>query len=699
MSTISRLTAGFAADRRISLDEAQKLVTEAKKNGISTYDKTELKKVLQQYGSQFEPSALQLLTDIVGGAAPAPGPVTGGGAPGRTVALSQGQGSQPVYVTEAGALSVRSDGAAPATLRDSAEAAYRAAAVVDDAATNPFKDAGLSSDARGKLLEKLTADLARAGAPGSGLEPVQALQLRASTGTVLLGLMEATPEPALQEKMLAAYESLVRTEQDPRLRETHIFHLSNSDVAKAGKGKAVAAALMEQLAPTKPPYEKWFAGGNKTVNLSWTVGQGEFFKGFVQNLKNAGFKAVGTEGSSTGTYEKTVNRPGVGETTFRISVREGGTNILAPMNDPNVQIVGYDGHSNWGRNMTASVRNGPDSANGADGKLLFYNLCVGKGVLDRVREKYGNAQVVTTYAASMFYTDSEGQMTRGEGVQGLLALVDGISNRADWQTLHGTMNRAANIGHGRTWDNVITPISTLTREKVLDRDNDGQADYLDKHFNYDTLNVAEDTRREFTPVKQSRPASMLDGTKVLVGANMINTLSEFSAILERVNPDSKVVPNGWFEPKLGESDLVKFESARGPNGKPEFRMSVNARYAHASEEMLRLVTVHEFNRWLAESGQLRMDPVDAKLAGVIVAAQSLKVDDGFRDSEVWTNFLSRFNLPNIPLATVTGILSAEHGHAYAGSLEMVRKLKATLSAEALAALKAQGSGAPTRFVG
>jgi hypothetical protein len=699
MSTIRRLASGFATDRRISLDEAQQLVAEAKKNGISTYDKGELKKVLQQFQSQFDPAALQLLADIVGGTTPAPTPgpnlPTAGG---RVTALAP-SGSPPVFISDAGVLTAKADGSPPASAKESAEAAYRAAALVDDAPDNLFKGLGLSSDVRGKLFDRLSADLSRVAAPGSGLEAAQALQARSSLGTVMRGLLEATPEPALQEKMLGAYEALARGEPDARLRENLVFHLANSPVAKAGKGKAVADALMSQLAPSKPPYEKWFAGGNKTVNLSWTVGQGEFFKGFAQNLKNAGFKPVGPEGAGTGTYEKTVNKPGVGETTFRISVREGGTNILAPMNDPNVQVVGYDGHSNWGRNMTASVRNGPDSADGADGKLLFYNLCVGKGVLDRVKEKYGNAQVVTTYAASNFYTDSSGQMTRGEGVQGLLALVDGISARADWQALHVAMNKAANIGHGRTWDNVITPISTLTREKVLDRDNDGQADYLDKHFNYDTVNVAEDTRREFTPVKQPRPASVLDGTKVLVGANMINTLSEFSAILDRVNPDSKVVPNGWFEPKLGETDLVKFEPAKGPNGKPEFRMSVNARYAHASEEMLRMVTVHEFNRWLAESGQLRMDPVDAKLAGVIVAAQSLKVDDGYRDSEVWTNFLSRFGLPNIPLATVTGILSAEHGHAYAGSLEMVRKLKATLAPEALAALKAAGSGAPTRLVG
>jgi hypothetical protein len=81
---------------------------------------------------------------------------------------------------------------------------------------------------------------------------------------------------------------------------------------------------------------------------------------------------------------------------------------------------------------------------------------VGKGVFDRVKEKYGNAQVVTTYAASNFYVDSSGQMTRGEGVQALIALVNGIAERSDWQTLHQAMNKAADIGWGRTWDNYIT---------------------------------------------------------------------------------------------------------------------------------------------------------------------------------------------------------------------------------------------------
>ncbi|MBE2250237.1 MAG: hypothetical protein IAE78_11890, partial [Myxococcus sp.] len=538
------------------------------------------------------------------------------------------------------------------------------------------------------------------GAPPAGLDVNQALQLRASAGAVLLDLVNAAKTPELRQAAVGTYEALVRAEKNPRLRESLIFHLANSSAGQTGDVKKVADALLKELAPMQPPYEKWFANGNKTVNLAWTVGEGEFFKGFTSYLKSKGFKAVGPENQhGVSTYEGTFNKPGVGETTFRISVREGGTNILAAMNDPNVQIVGYDGHSNWGRNMTSSVNRGPESADGADGKLLFYNLCVGKGVLDKVKEKYGNAQIATTFAASNFYTDGNGQMTRGEGQQALMALIDGIAGRKGWPDLHKSMNAAADIGWGRTWDNYLTPISTMTREKVLDRDNDGQADYLDKHFNYSTFKVAEDTRREFEPVKQDRHASVLDGTKVLVSANMINTLSEFSGILDRANPDSKVIAGGWFEPKMGEKDLIRFAEQKGRDGKTEYVVSVSARYSHLSEEALRAITVFEFNRFLGDKGLIRMPAEDVKLAGLLAFGQSLAVDEGYRDREVWGTFLKRYNLPqSIELSMVTQALAAHTGHNYAGDAAGVAKLKALIGAAALAELKKPEVGQPVTVV-
>ncbi len=699
--SVGRRAEQFAADRKFTKDEAKALVDQVKSNGIvSNTEKTLIKSLLTKHKDIFEPGAADLLKAAIDPPLPPPPPVGG-----QVINLDPGGAHRPVFLNANGVFTANADGKPPANDVELGDAIYRAAELVDDnpGAKSPFASA--SPELRGKVFENLKAALAKVpadGAPPAGLDANQALQLRASTATALLELMNATPEPALQATMAKTYEALVKNETNGRLQESMVFHLGNSDaVAKNPTIKAISDPLLATLAPTKPPYEKWFANGNNKVALSWTVGQGEFWKGFTQNLKDAGFKAVGPENEYGVTkYERTINKPGVGETKFEISVRQGGTDILAPMNDKNVQIVGYDGHSNWGRNMTASIKNGPTSADGADGKLLFYNLCVGKGVLDGVKEKYGNAQVVTTYAASNFYVGSDGQMTKGEGVQALLALVDGVSQRDDWTKLHQKMNDAADIGWGRTWDNYVTPISTQTREKVLDRDNDGQADYLDKHFNFNTFKVPEDTQREFKPVKQERAAGTLDGTKVLVSANMVNTLSEFSGLLDRVNPDSKVIGGGWFDPKMGEKDLVKFTEQKGKTGKTEYVMQVNSRYSHMSEEALRGVTVYEFTRHLVDKGQLRLNgPVDQKLASVVAFAQSLDVDDGYRDREVWAALQSRYNLPaEIDKSTVMAALGKHTGHNYAGDQAVIDALKASLPAAVIEQLKKPEVGVPVTIL-
>ncbi|MBL8938514.1 MAG: hypothetical protein JNM69_28360, partial [Archangium sp.] len=669
----------------------------AQKNGIvSKTEKADLQRIMTEYKDLFQAGALDVIKALVE-PTPPPQPPPGG----QTINLDPAGGNRPVFLNASGVFTAAADGKAPANVVELGDALFKAGEVADNA-REPML-ANVTPELQAKTFDQLKLALARVpsdGAPPAGLDANQALQLRGSAASVLLDLVNAAKTPALQQSALGTYEALVRAEKNPRLRESMIFHLVNSKAAQTGEPKKIADALLKELAPTSPPYDKWFANGKNTVNLSWTVGQGEFWGGFTKYLKDHGFKPVGAENQyGVSTYEATINKPGVGETKFRISVREGGTNILAPMNDPNVQIVGYDGHSNWGRAMSSSVNNGPATTDGAADKLLFYNLCVGKGMLDKVKEKYGNAQVVTTYAASNFYTDNNGQMTRGEGVQALMALVDGVAGRKGWTDIHKGMNDAADIGWGRTWDNYITPISTMTREKVLDRDNDGQADYLDKHFNYSTFKVPEDTRREFEPVKQDRHASVLDGTKVLVSANMVNTLSEFSGILDRANPDSKVIAGGWFEPKMGEKDLIRFTEQRGRDGKTEYVMSVSSRYSHLSEEGLRAITVFEFNRFLGDKGLLRMPAEDVKLAGLLAFGQSLAVDEGYRDNEVWSTFIKRYNLPaSISLSMVTQALGAHTGHNYAGDAAGVAKLKELIGPAALAELKKPEVGQPVTVV-
>lgn len=608
-------------------------------------------------------------------------------------------GARPVFLGADGVLTVKAGGTRPKNDLERGAALCRAAELVDEFKGNLF--ARLSPDTRAKTFDELKATLSRVPSGGDaprGLDANQALRLRSSAASVLLHLIEASPEPELRRPMVETYQQVARAETDPGLRENMIFQLASSAATQAGEARAVARALLTELAPIARLYQKWFASGNATVNLHWTVGRGEFWKGFTGHLKQHGFKAVGEEHQYGVTlYEKTVHKRGVGDTKFRISVREGGTNMLSPMNDPSVQIVGFDGHSDWGRTMSASVRSGPPGD--GDGMLLFYNLCVGKGSLDRVCEKYPKAQVVTTFASSEFVYGDDGAIENGEGVQALLALVDGIAERAPWVPIHRRMNAAANIGRRRSWDNYITPISTLVRAKVLDRNNNGKADYLDKHFIRDIVQVAEEPSREFRPVRQTRPARVLEGTKVLAAANMVNMLCEFSSILERLNRSSKVVPAGWFEPKDGEQELVRFSRRRGRDGKLEFHMQVNGRYSHMSEEALQAIAVYQFNRYLASSGRLRLPPLEVKLNGLILFAQSLRVDEGARDDEVWRSFLSRYNLPaDIRLGTVTSVLLSAKDYYYAGSPEMVERLKKQLTPQQLMQLEMVEAGEPVRQV-
>ncbi len=666
-TSIRRLATDAAADRRITKEEAQALVAKATTDGkVTSYEKGQLRSVLNQYKDLFSADAKKLVEELLT-AKPPPS--------GQVITLDPTPSQRPVYLAADGTFTVNANGTPPSTALQKGDALYRAGELVDNARENVF--ANLSKETRAKAFEQLEKTLTT---PPSGLDARQALQLRASSATVLLHLMEGTKEPELLAPMLRRFEATVRGETDKRLQENLVFHLSNSPLAKAGEAKKLSDTLLPALAPIKPPYEKWFANGNDTVKLDWQVGD-EFIASFRRSLTSKGWKETS---SGSGVYTKTFNEPGVGETKFEIRTRlGGGSGLLEKIADPGVQIIGYDGHSNWGQNQVSSLKRAPSVPDGGDGKLYFSNLCVGKSQIDAFKEKYPNLQVTTTYGSSSSETD----------IDGLAKL---FSKRAPWTDINPFLDRG-----DYAWDrnNFVTPISTQVREQVLDRDNDGQADYLDKHFNVSTFDVATDTQREFRPVKQDRSAETLDGTKVLISAQVINTVSEFSGILREVNEHSRVLPAGWFEPKAGESEVVKFTKVPGGglNGAPTFQMQVNARYSHMSEEALRATCIYEFNRYLQSSGEQKLDPVDRKLASVISFAQSLDIDDSWRDDEVFKNFLTRYNLPAFSRSDIQVLLDAEH-HDYAGSEEMVKALKAKLSPALLAELKKPEVGEPVRYL-
>ena len=80
-------------------------------------------------------------------------------------------------------------------------------------------------------------------------------------------------------------------------------------------------------------------------------------------------------------------------------------------------------------------------------------------------------------------------------------------------------------------------------------------------------------------------------------------------------------------------------------------------------------------------------------------AQSLAVDEGYRDGDVWKNFLNRYNLPEtVSLSAVNSALGGHTGHNYAGDAAVIAKLKTLITPDALAALKRPEVGVPVTIL-
>jgi hypothetical protein len=310
MTTIRKLGQTAAADRSITADEAKAIVAQAQKNGVvSKTEKADLQRIMTEYKDLFQAGALDVIKALVEPPPPPPPPPGG-----QTINLDPAGGNRPVFLNAAGVFTTAADGKTPANDVELGDALFKAGEVADNA-REPMLGT-VSPELQTKVFDQLKLALARVpsdGAPPAGLDANQALQLRGSAASVLLDLVNAAKTPALQTAALGTFEALVRAEKNPRLRESLIFHLSNSKAAQSGEVKKVADTLLKELAPMSPPYDKWFANGKNTVNLSWTVGQGEFWTGFTSYLKSHGFKPVGAENQyGVSTYEAIVNKPEIG---------------------------------------------------------------------------------------------------------------------------------------------------------------------------------------------------------------------------------------------------------------------------------------------------------------------------------------------------------------------------------------------------
>ncbi len=730
----------FAKDGSISEAEANKLRELAFRDGrISGREKVTLKALLGYYSPSMEPGAKDVVEKMVAGetsdtGSTAPvgpteptqptGPTGSTEVAGEPKVLGENHPRFKAQVLADGTLSV--DGNPPQNPVQLGDALYRVANLVDaiPAGKNENLFRSLTLEQKENLFNQLQQAVKMGREGAEGLDQTQQLQLRSSAATLLLHLAESMKssgaEGDLKARVESAYIDFAKNEDNRILKDSMIYNLKMSaDSGKLTRSAAVEAKeLFSEIAPTSPPYDDWFKDGNNTINIAWYTGEGPegFYRGTVEMLKKQGFKPEGPEKEGGPVvYSKTIRNSRGEEITFRIRVKEYNRDIFDEMDNPEFHIVGYDGHSNIGRTIRYALERAPDEA--ANKKLIFYGLCAGKDNIFRVREKYPDAQIMTTHNSSYFRTskgpDGKSRMVESENFNALMQVINGIAEKKDWKAIRSDIKNKAIPWYWKNYHalpggmNYITPIDTNIRRMALDSDFDGQADPIDKLVNFNTFSVREDTRAEFEPVDPGVPADQLDGTKIHTAAASLNTAVLYNPLTKPYNDTGRVIGGGFFE-GTPDDPIVKFEKSE-LNGEPVWILKVNKHYAHMSEEALRAVASFEWNeqiyrenpelyskRWRNElpwSERSNPTAADRKLMGLTLATFSLAYDmkDAYfgphrRDREIWDNLLEYYNLPDLNYRDIYKLIYDEE-HDYSGSPKMVNNWKKKIPADVLAAME------------
>ena len=563
---------------------------------------------------------------------------------------------------------------------------YDCARVINDQNWNPFIEAGIPKIWMIRFCEAIPAFLEDISAMVNGgrLASLQSSQVRASIGPVLLSMAESQSgltsrtSSALVDKAMEQWFSNWNGEGDPLIREQMIANLDWVMESLPEQWARRARALLDAAIPWSPPYLSWFKDDD-ILRIDWKCGP-EFLEGWIERLKREGFVPEEKNGFFEEVcFSKDFMVGGI-RTLVRMRLAPERNNVFERMGDPDVHIVGYDGHSDWGRKIPRSLENAPPQ----DGeKCIFYLLCCGKQILAKVKGVYPNAQIVTTFNSSKFTRD----FRYSEDFSAFMHILDGIVRRENWESIRDRVN---GDWYHNPEKNYIFPIESILMARSLDRDHDGQADIFDRLIDFNTIDVAVDTRNELSPRVPETPPHRIVGTKLHFGVQVFHTLAHFNEILEGFTHDLRVFADGWHDPAYPPPEgVMEWGPARvrvenSPSG-PLYFFSGSAHFAHATEEAWRAIAVLTLAcvvMGFEEAYRRAYSPVERGLNALLMVSQGLAVDDAFgRDEALWKSVSILMGLPTaLEYRSFRAECEAEH-HWYAGSKAAVHRLDARLDGD------------------
>ncbi len=700
--------AGEPAGKPLTAGEA-KLFEDLKEANLSKGAKELLEKILAQI-----PSLLQTVT---------PPPA------GEVIVLPPKRG-QEVHLTKGAGFAADATGAAPASQLELCAALYRAGEWIQGSFgsnDNLFSRAALDPAGKRAVLAQIKDAVAT---NLDELNHQQVDQHLGATGAVLAELFKSVQTPPLvpsgqgeQDRALRAeiFATLVDTvkhaRMNVRIRRALVGYLHKADsvqkLLEPGQ-KSTLAELYRADHPERPfDYDTWDANQKSVIRIDHACGEGEgFLFGFVKQLQKRGLDRNGTAGSTydfelvqgdvkygpallrvTIAADDPLNKWGR-EMTVEINVRNFRNDMYKAMADANVDIVSYGGHSNFGGNTLASLKNAPQQVGE---KVIARDLCCGIDTTNAEARLFpdGSNNSVTSINSSYFRTTTDQEMGKyandSEGYHMLMAITRGVLAKKSWKQIGADLKQEANWWGHDSDNNWMYP-GDARRDGARDDDEDGIPNVFDVMPGVNATAVQESTSKEFQLKVPGVAAAELGAGRAFQALQFVNTATNYNTELDELNSQRKLVPHPqgmWFDGLDEPNTYVKISAGSG--GKTYVQLS--SALSTMTMETMRAVLYFEAAKFYAQKHDtLRDKPVEALTMALLFAASSLVYDQGWRDAPVFNGLKRIYGIPDsVDFSSFESqVLKCEERHNYTGDMTAVR----ALAAEHREALAAAGVGEP-----
>lgn len=514
----------------------------------------------------------------------------------------------------------------------------------------------------------------------------------------------------------AGFETILKAIDDPRLsppiKHQLVGYLAGSESFREPLTNTQRAEIDDRFSALNPKfpfdYDAWDRAGKSNIRVDHIAGLGEgFLYGFSQWMQERGLgNSSWRNGENVFSLVRgdPVRGPIRLEATIsasdplnawgrdmkvEIDGRSFRHDMFSGLGKPEVDITGYDGHSNFGQNTLGSMPTAPAQ----DGpKLLYRWVCAGvdaeNAIAQHAPEAYANSY---TTQDSGYFRKRSGPPEVGEyayeseGWEAIRCLIRGVLGKKSHAQIQDDMKDHANWwGHSPGNDNNCVGPGDRRRGGSLDWDNDGIPNMFDLMPSVNTFDVAASVAREFELTVPDAPANEIKGDRAFQAIQFVNTATNYNSYLKNLNLNRRINahPEGvWFDGRTAPREYVRFSP--GPDG--TLSVQLNSALSDMTMETLRAVLFYETARHLLKTDRTPVpsSQADQVAAALLFGASALAYDASYRDRPVFEGLKQLYGIPAaVDYRDIQAAVNeSEHAHDYTGNLAAVRSIVSTYASE------------------